>query len=251
MKKLLIITGGSKGIGLGIVKAYLNNNYHVISISRTLCTKIQSPDFIQVQFDLCENKDVESLIHTVFQDLESSRIMRIVLINNAGTLGEIGPLESISLPNIEKTIYLNTTIPLSLTSLFLKTTSNWKCDRKIISISSGAAVKSYHGWSVYCTSKAAIDMMTRTIALEQSTVKNGANVIAIYPGVVDTEMQNQIRNTDILHFKDINRFIELKESGSLAHIESVGKEIYDIDNDKQYENGSIIDVRNFRNKNGN
>ena len=115
--------------------------------------------------------------------------------------------------------------------------------KQIINISSGAAHKPYYGWTVYCATKAAIDMMTKTIALEQETVPNCLKILAIYPGVVDTQMQAKIRESDKASFPSIDRFLDLKSTNSLANATTVGKQIYDIDHDDAIENGSILRVK--------
>ena len=128
----------------------------------------------------------------------------------------------------------------------MRETKNWNCTKKIVNISSGAAIKPYYGWSVYCATKAAIDMMTKAIAIEQDTIEKGVKVIAIYPGVVDTAMQEQIRNSDSQKFIDVQRFIDFKESGSLVSTEIVGKEIFQIINSDNFPNGAILNISDYR-----
>nr|WP_169306904.1 hypothetical protein [Pedobacter polaris] len=85
-------------------------------------------------------------------------------------------------------------------------------------------------------------MMTKTVALEQDSVINGTKIIAIYPGVVDTEMQAKIRQSDKESFASIDRFLELKATNSLANATTVGQQIFAIDQDEAIENGTIIRV---------
>ncbi|WP_316771817.1 SDR family NAD(P)-dependent oxidoreductase [Pedobacter frigiditerrae] len=238
MSKILVITGGSKGIGKGIIKAYLNEGFQVFSISRT-----SNKDFeavTQIEFDLSKTDGIVALLTGVFENFKSTEVEKITLINNAGTLGQIGKIEDIS--DIEKTVQLNTVAPLILTSTFISLTKNWGGEKKIINISSGAAQKPYHGWSIYCATKAAIDMMTKTVAVEQDSVENGVKIIAIYPGVVDTAMQAQIRQSDKDSFANIDRFLELKATNSLADATTVGRQIFAIDQDNRIENGALIRV---------
>lgn len=238
MSKILIVTGGSKGIGKGIIDAYQSEGFQIFSISRT-----KNQDFSavkQIEFDLSKTDGIKNLLSKLFEEIIQSEVEKITLINNAGTLGEIGRIEDIS--DIEKTVSLNTIAPLILTSTFISLTKNWKCKKQVISISSGAAQKPYYGWTVYCATKAAIDMMTQTIALEQESIENGAKIIAIYPGVVDTEMQAQIRTSDKQSFASIDRFLELKATNSLANATTVGKQIFAIDHDEKIENGALIRV---------
>ncbi|EMY3553498.1 SDR family NAD(P)-dependent oxidoreductase [Flavobacterium psychrophilum] len=247
MKKILIITGGNKGIGSGIVWAYKNNDYQIISIARTLNLSLEYKEVRQIILDLSKTEDLENTFSQILNTIDENTIKRIIFINNAGTLGKIGRLENNSSSDIQNAIQVNTITPFLLTSLFLKETQNWNCSKKIINISSGAAVKPYYGWSLYCASKAAIDMMTKAVAVEQETIKNRTKIIAIYPGVVDTDMQFQIRKSSLENFIDIQRFIDLKESNSLINIETIGQEIFKIDALENYPNGAILNVSDYRN----
>jgi benzil reductase ((S)-benzoin forming) len=246
MAKILIITGGNKGIGSGIVLEYKQNGYTIISIARSRNESSLYNDVVQVQLNLSETNAIENVFSEILRSIDSSNLETIVLINNAGTLGMINRLERIEAPVIELAIQLNIVAPFILNSIFLRETKNWNCTKKIVNISSGAAIKPYYGWSVYCATKAAIDMMTKAIAIEQDTIEKGVKVIAIYPGVVDTAMQEQIRNSDSQKFIDVQRFIDYKESGSLVSTEIVGKEIFQIINSDNYLNGEILNVSDFR-----
>ncbi len=238
MHNILIITGGSKGIGEGIIQAYQQAGFEIFSLARTRNESYTGVH--QIEFDLVNTAAIPKKLALIFGQLIPHEVTKIVLINNAGTLGQIGNVEELS--DIEKTVQLNTVAPLILTSTFIKLTKDWSCEKKIINISSGAAQKPYAGWTVYCATKAAIDMMTRTIALEQESLKNGAKIIAIYPGVVDTEMQAEIRQSDQQSFAAIDRFLALKASNALANATTVGQQILRIDEDKSLANGTLIRV---------
>lgn len=246
MAKILIITGGNKGIGSGIVLEYKQNGYTIISIARSRNESSLYNDVVQVQLNLSETNAIENVFSEILRSIDSSNLETIVLINNAGTLGMINRLERIEAPVIELAIQLNIVAPFILNSIFLRETKNWNCTKKIVNISSGAAIKPYYGWSVYCATKAAIDMMTKAIAIEQDTIEKGVKVIAIYPGVVDTAMQEQIRNSDSQKFIDVQRFIDFKESGSLVSTEIVGKEIFQIINSDNFPNGAILNISDYR-----
>ena len=88
-------------------------------------------------------------------------------------------------------------------------------------------------------------MTTKAIANEQNDIENGVKCIAIYPGVVDTDMQTVIRKTTELEFKNVQRFIELKENNELYAPEFVADKIFKIDISNALENGEIIDIRKF------
>lgn len=242
MEEILIITGGSKGIGSGIVDAYLQNGVRVFSIARTVNTKLSEAGVTQIELDLTKTDRIETEFSKIFNLLQPEKISKITLVNNAGTLGKIGPLEKLDAINITKTITLNTTVPFLCSALFVAHTKEWKALKTIINISSGAALKPYFGWSVYCSTKAAINMLTQTLAVEQAEVENGVSVLAIAPGVVDTDMQVEIRQSNQSDFKDVERFVALKEEGELNNISNVGLAIFKMDRDTNIASGSILRV---------
>ena len=237
---VLIITGGSKGIGKGIAEYYSGKDYLVYSLSRT---KSNLSPIEEVEVDVTDLELACKKLNYILHKIDFSVIKKITLINNAGRLGKISNLGNLEPSDIDLSIKLNTTVPLVLSNAFIDATKDLNTEKQIINISSGAAVSPYAGWSVYCTSKAAIDMMTKTIAVEQSDVKNGVKCVSIYPGVVDTNMQDQIRSTSISDFKNVDRFKELKSSNQLYDPSFVGQRIYDLDHGGVLENGDIIDIR--------
>ena len=239
---IIIITGGSKGIGKALAKKYASENYTVFSLARS-SSDLKNTQNITV--DLSNLRETETIFTTLLKKIISQEIKSITLVNNAGRLGEISNLENLEADDISKSIQLNTTTPLILSNLFIKLTKTLICKKQIINISSGAAKSPYQGWVVYCTSKAAIDMMTKAIATEQFEIKNGVKCVAIYPGVVDTNMQNKIRNCMEADFKSLQRFVDLKENNELYTPNFVAETVYNIDTKNQLQSGDIVDIRNF------
>ena len=75
----------------------------------------------------------------------------------------------------------------------------------LVNISSGAATKPYEGWAAYCASKAAVDQLTRVVALEEARARP-ARRTPCHPGLVDTDMQAAIRASDEASFPEVERF---------------------------------------------
>jgi hypothetical protein len=74
----------------------------------------------------------------------------------------------------------------------------------------------YHfALGAYCSVKAGLDHLSRSVALDQAQMKNGAKIVSLAPGVISTDMQLQLRETDSMQFPNRQRFVELHESGSL------------------------------------
>lgn len=244
MEQILIITGGSKGIGRGIIDAYLDKGVRVFSIARSVDAELSAKGVTQISFDLTETDEVERELGAIFKLLKTDEISKITLVNNAGTLGEIGPLDKLSADVIAQVFKLNTIVPYICSAAFIRLTREISAEKSILNISSGAALKPYYGWSTYCGSKAALNMLTQNLALEQQEITSGVKVLAIAPGVVDTDMQAQIRKSDKDDFKDVERFVALKTDGGLNNAASVGISIYQMDHDRTIASGSILRVEN-------
>ena len=242
MERIVIITGGNKGLGLGLANEYHKNGYRVISISRTKKDKLYFEE--QYQCDLSKIDIIESTLIEIFSHFDKNNTTLITLINNAGDLGTVNTIENLAPININYTINVNLTAPLILSSIFIKLTKQWKCKKQIFNISSGAAINPYEGWSLYCSSKAGIDMMTKVISKEQKDLKNGVSIVSIYPGIVDTDMQTKVRNTPKENFKSVQRFIDFHKHGELLSPKDVANKIYYLDVTGELKNGQIIDVRN-------
>lgn len=240
-KKIAIITGGSKGIGAALVHRYALHDFFIYSLSRTAAD--QHPAVTSILVDLSDPINATEVFDELLEKVKTQNPVEIVFINNAGSLGEMAPIEKNTPVSVQKTIALNTTTPICLSSRFIKQLKDCKASKRILNISSGAAKKSYEGWTVYCSSKAALDMATKTMALEQNSEKQPVKINAIYPGVVETEMQHQIRNTSEKNFKNAKRFIQLKEDNKLFSTKEVAEKIYQLDINSVLENGAIVDIR--------
>jgi len=243
MGKIVIITGGSKGLGLGLANTYHKNGYQVISISRSKIEKLYTID--QYQCDLSKTDTIENVLKEIFSHLDKNNTTNLTLINNAGDLGTVNTLENLSPSEISYTIQVNLIAPLVLNSLFIKLSEKWNCKKQIFNISSGAAINPYESWSMYCSSKAGVDMMTKVVSKEQKDLNNGVSIVSIYPGIVDTDMQTAARNTPKENFKSVQRFIDFHEQGELLSPKEVANKIYHLDISGELKNGRILDIRNI------
>ena len=140
----------------------------------------------------------------------------VTLINNAGLLPRIAPLAAIPASDLADALRVDLEAPMLLTSAFLRATQNWKAQRKVLNISSGLGRRAMASQAAYCAAKAGMDHFTRCVALEEADKPNGAKVCSLAPGVIDTDMQVQLRSADASQFPDIGNFIGMKEKGVLS-----------------------------------
>jgi benzil reductase ((S)-benzoin forming) len=241
--KSIIITGASKGLGNALALNYLSKGYSVYSISRTKADNLS--EVTQIECDLSDLEGLKTAFTSLLNTMRATSPTSLTLINNAGSLGTVSHLENIDSDNIIQTVNLNYTAPLLLNSIFIKQTEDWKINRSIRTISSGAATSSIDGWSVYSSSKAAIDQMTKAMGVEQANKTNPVHTLSIYPGVVDTQMQGEIRNSKSEDFSNIEKFKDMEANNELASPESVAQLVYKIDKDSSLDNGSVVTVRDY------
>ncbi len=233
MHKTAIITGSSYGIGEALTKVLLEKEVKVFGYSRT--NTITNKNFKYSKIDLSNLNAINGLKLPIIKDSSS-----VILINNAATVGNILPIDKKSAEDISYEYNLNLLSPALLTKNFI---SSYKKNNKlIINISSGAAKKSIAGWSTYCSSKAAIDSFTQAINQENH---HKLRAISIYPGIVNTKMQESIRKAPPASFPLLNKFKKYFEENMLEDPNTVAKKIYEIISNYNKYRSNIIDIRDI------
>ncbi len=247
--KHIIVTGHSKGLGAGITTALIHEDHHIHGISRTDNTDLQKlakAKGCQMDFyscDLSHTDTIEPVMQQIFNNIDKENCDGIYLVNNAGVIKPIGPLETLEPADMEIHMRVNLLAPMFIIREFVKQFSGWKTEKRILNISSGAAINPYHGWSNYCTGKAGLDMFTRCIATEQDDQEYPVKLMAVAPGIIDTEMQTTIRGTTDDQFIHREKFVELKESGQLVPPNLAGKKLTKLLFSDNFSNGDITDIR--------
>jgi len=154
-------------------------------------------------------------------------------------------LSSASIQSIENSILVNLYGVYIATYYTLRNMIEMGVGGAIINITSGAADKPYEGWASYCSQKAAINMFTRCIALENYL--SNIIVFGISPGPIDTDMQKSIRNSRIEDFPAKSKFDKLYEDGKLISPDVAASFIVDIVTSRWKSlSGTINDLRDVK-----
>jgi len=182
--KAVVVTGGSRGIGLGIAKALVEQGYHPVIISRTMGDETLADRCSTVLWDLSKIDTFADLAQHIRQ-----RFGTIYgLVNNAG-IGTSGILATMREDKIADLLQLNVLSPIILTKHLIRPMLVARAGR-IINMSSIVASTGYPGLSAYSASKAAVIGFTKSLAREVGSV--GITVNAIAPGFIDTDMTNDL-----------------------------------------------------------
>ena len=242
MKTLFIITGASKGIGKGLAEKALETEQHeVIGLSRS--HSIAHPNYKGIEIDLSNIEEVIKLNKQLISSPDTYE--RIVLINNAGTLGEVEHVGKFSDESIVQLMNLNVSAALILMNGFMRQLKDYQGQKVIFNISSGAGKRAVDGWSGYCASKAALDMATKVAYEENELDKNHFEIRAIAPGVVDTGMQDQIRASEKEAFSGVEKFQQLKANNELSDEQAVAEKYFQILEHLDQYPEAILDVRHI------
>jgi benzil reductase ((S)-benzoin forming) len=213
--KLLLITGGSKGLGRALCEQFETRNYKILEFSRS------APHAYSIRMDLADPETSRLILANAIAPIDSRQLQELIVINNAGTLGPIGATSSKLYSDLIKNMNTNYVSPVLVFTEIIARFQGAACRKVIANISSGAALKGRAGWSLYCAAKAGMENFIRAIALEQQAEPQPFIPINIDPGVIDTEMQALIRETSPADFPDVDLFIQRKKQGLLIPPEKV------------------------------
>jgi benzil reductase ((S)-benzoin forming) len=236
-----IVTGTTRGLGRALVEVICEIGQLALTLS-SAADQIAGGQ-INVRTDLTDLDSLPAKLDILLHQTEGRVLEALVLINNAGRLDPIMPLAHAQKRPIAEAFKINLTAPAIIMAHFIRSTAALTLPRRIINISSGAATSPYAGWGCYCSSKAGLAMLTRCVAQEQAMSKNPVKVCAVAPGVIDTDMQRQVRETSVDNFPRRQKFLRLHAEDSLAAPISVARRILDLDAGGQFEQGGLHDLR--------
>jgi 3-oxoacyl-[acyl-carrier protein] reductase len=190
----VVVTGGSRGLGLAISGVLAGAGYRVIAIARNSSPELtaaarKANDDARgaIEFRACDLSDL-SLLGPLVRALRADFGEVYGLVNNAGA-GSSGILSSMRDSEIQRLIQLNTASPIVLTKHVLRSMMPQR-EGRIINIASIVAATGYSGLSVYSATKASLIGFTRSLAREVGEL--GITVNALAPGFIDTEMTHEL-----------------------------------------------------------
>lgn len=190
VKKVALVSGGSKGLGLGICKMLLAEGYHVATFSRASTPELEQllaraeGRMVWDAVDICDEEGVARFVHAT-----RDKLGRVgFLVNSAGMANE-GLLTMMKSADIARMVQVNLIGAINLSQACVKQMMVGG-GGVIVNVSSVVGVRGFKGVGAYSATKAALDGLTRSLAKELGPV--GIRVNAIAPGFMETEMTAEL-----------------------------------------------------------
>lgn len=239
-KKIAIITGASSGIGESIAQTLSPLGYKVILLGRNIdrLKKVAS-ELLDSEYYQCDLQDVDQVIkvsHNLIKKFESASFDKAVLINNAGIVNRLS-FENNSISEWQQQFQTNLFAPAMLTQSLLTFLKDQK-QARIINISSSLAIRPIKETSIYSASKAALNSMTQSLALELAEFKIPVN--AICPGIVETPIHSFYQTDNERLRNDLNQAQPL---GRIGQPEDIAKTVQFLAEDaSDWMTGTLLPV---------
>lgn len=213
----VVVTGGSRGIGLSIARRLCDAGYNVIAVARResveLREAIRASGENRLYFRACDLSEIDAL-PAFAKSLRDEFGAIYGLVNNAGTSAE-GLLATMHNSQIEALVRLNVLSPVILTKYIVRQMMADGAGR-IINISSIIASTGYNGLSVYGATKAAATGFTKSLAREVGRL--GITVNAIAPGFIDTELTHSLSEDNRKRIAGRSALRRLPEADDVARM---------------------------------
>jgi benzil reductase ((S)-benzoin forming) len=234
---LVFISGASSGIGQALARTVPWSPVRILNISRREQAGLEN-----VRADLADPEGWARVAEIFEDEIPGFAGSRVAFVHCAGTVEPIGFAGEVDADTYAREVMLNSAAPQVLGDAFLRAARRTQAACDLVMISSGAARTIYEGWSAYGAGKAAVDQWVRTAGAEQVRRGGRCRVVSVAPGVVETEMQAQIRGMSPESFPSVQRFRDLKEQGQLRDPTEAAREIWSF-LDSDLENGAVVDLR--------
>lgn len=248
-QQLYILTGASRGMGRAMATQLLAPAHTLLCMARHTDTALAHQAeqagcrLEQWSQDLAQGGAAAARLRQWLGQLDADAFASATLINNAGIIPRIGPLSAAEPDDLAQALRVDLEAPLLLSAAFLGATEGWPLPRKLLNISSGLGRRPMASQSAYCAAKAGMDHFTRCLALEEARKPNGAKVCSLAPGVIDTDMQMQLRGADVQAFPDRERFEQLKSSGLLTSPAEAARQVLTYLARDDFGRDPVADVR--------
>lgn len=251
MDSLIVVTGASRGLGAAMARQTATPGASQILVARSqdalndvvsACTA-RGATVQGVAADLSRAEGRAQVAHAL-QSVNWSKVNRALLINNASQVTPIKRISELDEESAQRAVQLNFLSTLLLTSALLRQIADKDhVQGDVLNISSGVSLNPLLNWSVYCATKAAVNMTTRLTSEETRSWPRPVRAVAINPGPLDTEMQAVIRHTADRDFPDVERFRNLYRDRRLIDPDVAASRALNLFQKDPFPHGQFVDLK--------
>ncbi len=255
-QRLVILTGASRGLGAAMAEQLLNADTVMLCLSRgrhpTLSARAAAVTAQLEEWprDLADSIDVADEVESWLNTFDAHRFDQALLINNAGVISTVGPSDGCTSVELASALRVGLEAAILLTATFLRATSGWHADRRVLNISSGLGRRAMAGSAIYGVAKAGMDHYSRVVALDEAhraetagDKSRAARIVSLAPGVIDTDMQAQLRTSASAGFPSKAHFEQLHAQGQLVSAEETARRVLAYLARDDFGSNPVADIR--------
>jgi NAD(P)-dependent dehydrogenase (short-subunit alcohol dehydrogenase family) len=235
---LLLVTGGSSGIGRALIETRPDRDARILHFAR----RDAPAPARNLRVDLADPASWPRVAEAFVRACDGFEGDRVVFVHAAGVLTPIGFAGEVDPEAYRANVLLNSAAPQVLGDAFLRALRGTRAAAVALFIGSGAAAKPYPGWSGYCAGKAAADHWVRTVGVEQAERGGRCRVVSVAPGVVETAMQAEIRATAPRDFPQVERFRAMHREGALRDAHEVARALWSFLDREDVASGAVTGI---------
>jgi len=235
--RLLLLTGGSRGIGLALAEELATRGYKVIEFSRT------APHSYSVATNFATPLDAHRTVENAVASVDPNQLEELLVVSNAATLEPIGPTSRKPPASILDNLSINLASPVLFVSAAIARFQAAPCRKIVANISAGAAHRGVFGWSLYCAAKVGMESFIRSLAIEQQSQPHPFIPVNIDPGVVNTHMHVVAGSASPEDFPASTLFATRRAQGQLTPPERAAAAVANLLMSPTLTSGGGYDVR--------
>lgn len=239
-KDLYIIIGGGGGLGGELTRVILKNDKNQCLVVGKESASKTSANLKALVIDLSlpiADDNLDRILNFSLSGYKS-----VNLICNAGVIEPIKPLGRIQKKDIINAVNINFLNHAIIINRFIaKISTSQALESKIMVISSGAAESPNHGLGIYTSTKAALEMLTRSLFIEQKSLKR-VRILAVRPGVMDTGMQKTMRESSVNDFAKVHEYQKLSKDDELLPSAKVAELLLVIFSEPKFWQKPVMDI---------
>lgn len=212
-QRLVLLSGGSRGLGAALAAGWRGEGWRVLTLSRTEPPDTPPGDWIRA--DLADPVAAAAALSAALAGIDPAGVAALIVLHNAATLEPLGPVEQAAPEALAAGLQVGLIAGVTLLAAAM---AHFRASpgRKIVAqVSSGAALRSHAGLTVYGAAKAGLDHFIRGLAVDEATQCRPFLPVALDPGAMDTAMQQRLRQRNAAGSR------QREQAGRLGAVEEV------------------------------